>query len=90
MTQFMSANNQADDLTRNNTLHELAVPKRWFRGHRSSMIHLKNGHRTSTEPEEVAELKQSTFCGHTHTSLEHKVPDITQFNSWTVLVRATQ
>ena len=87
-----TANNPADDLTRCKTLAELAAPNRWIQGPSFLLGPPKNRASlpTSTEPEDAAELKQSIFFGLTQTSLAPQTPDITQFDSWTDLVNATQ
>ena len=87
-----TANNPADDLTRGKTLVELAAPNRWIQGPSFLRGPPKNWPSlpTSTEPEDAAELKHSIFCGLTQMSLAPQTPDVTQFDSWTDLVNATQ
>ena len=87
-----TANNPADDLTRGKTLVELAAPNRWIQGPSFLRGPPKNWPSlpTSTEPEDAAELKHSIFCGLTQMSLAPQTPDVTQFDSWTDLVNASQ
>ena len=87
-----TANNPADDLTRGKTLTELAAPNRWIQGPSFLRGPPENWPSlpTFTEPEDAAELKQSIFCGLTQMGLVPQTPDVTQFDSWTDLVNATQ
>ncbi|XP_034536205.1 uncharacterized protein LOC117810467 [Notolabrus celidotus] len=87
-----TANNPADDLTRGKTLAELATSSRWIQGppflggSPDSWPSLPS----STGPADASELKQSIFCGLIQTGPRLHTPDVTKFNSWSDLVKATQ
>lgn len=86
-----TTNNPADDLTRGLTLAELASPNRWIEGP-AFLRSPQNKWPTapdSVNPAGTSELKQTIFCGLSQTHPPEPLPDISQFNNWADLVKAT-
>lgn len=84
--------NPADDLTHGKTLAELADLSWWIQG--PAFLRWPPdewpSHPSTTEPEDSSEFKQSVFCALIQASLSLKIPDVSQFCSWTGLIKATQ
>ncbi|KAL2093214.1 hypothetical protein ACEWY4_010526 [Coilia grayii] len=85
-----STNNPADDITRGQTLNELAGEKsRWSYG--PAFLYLSPQHwpiKPETEPVDEAELRKATFCGSITTASFPLLPDTSQFTSFKDLVES--
>lgn len=85
-----SANNPADDITRGNSLLELAGPGRWSQG----PPYLKqSAEHWPKKPEQIPpvtslERKNITFCCFTAVESSDNIPDVTQYKSWRELIGA--
>ncbi|XP_073731871.1 uncharacterized protein [Misgurnus anguillicaudatus] len=85
-----SGNNPADVITRGQSLKDLILPCRWSNG--PDFLHQPESCWPSlpaveTEPE--SELKKSAICLNVCTSSDIALPDISQYTTWTELLKAT-
>lgn len=85
-----SANNPADVITRGQSLNDLVPPCRWISG--PNFLHQPESYwptLPAEEPDPEAELKKSAICLHACTSSDIPLPDVSQFSTWTELLKAT-